>query len=560
MLFGAPVLSSFSTRFAGAGRGDAKMFAWLLAWWPHAVASGINPFFSHAIWYPSGIDLASVTGILGPSLLMAPVTSLFGPIAAGNVLTVLAPALAGLGAFVLGRRLSSRFWPALAGGYLFGFGSYEIAQLRGHVNLYLVFPVPFAVYLFVRRVDGSIGHRAFVALFALTVLVQFSISNEVVATSAVFGGLALVGTYLLGPEELRPALRQAAIGTALAAGIATLVVSPYLYWMATGTPLVAHPLSRASSDVLSFVVPSPNAWIGGAHVPPLFRGIGPNPSEDGAYLGPGIVGLLVVLGLAARRDRALRLLLLFAAVAAVASLGPELHVAGRAVLPLPWAVAEHVPLLRFALPERFTMYLWLAIGLAVVRWLDRTPVEAWKSYGIVAISAAFLFPNLADPTLHRPVQTPTLFEQPGEAERLAPPGHSLLILHPEKGQDMLWQAEAGFTFAMPQGHDGAEPTSFRRDPVWKAIRDGRALTVTSTELAAFLRAHGVSAVVVDRREIERWSPLLVELGLPFEDRGRLRIYFVPPRLPVAPLANRWLDLGPSRAIKRAARRSRAGAP
>src|SRR5581483_5831337 len=109
-----------------------------------------------------------------------------------------------------------------------------------------------------------------------------------------------------------------------------------------------------SADLLSYVVPPTTVLIGASRFESLNRHLASNASEDGAYLGPALIGLVVTLALAARHDRSIRLLLLFAAVVALASLGPELHVDGRAILPLPWAIAAHVPLLRFALPQRFT--------------------------------------------------------------------------------------------------------------------------------------------------------------------------------------------------------------
>jgi hypothetical protein len=528
LLFGLPVLPHFASRFAGSGRGDAKMFAWMLAWWPHAIASGINPFFSHAIWYPGGIGLASLTGIPGPSLAMAPVTVALGPIAAGNVLTVLSPALGGLGAFLLARRLTSRFWASFAGGWLFGFGTYEIGQLRGHINLYLVFVVPLAAYLFVRRLEGSIGRRAFVLLFALALLAQFSISNEVFATATVFGALALAGAYLLGSREGRPELARTAREAAVAFGIAAVVLSPYVYAMAVGVPLTQHPLSRASADLLSYVVPPTTVLMGGSRFASLTGHLASNASEDGAYLGPGLVGLVVTLALAARHDRSIRLLLLFAAVVALASLGPELHVDGRAILPLPWAIAAHVPLLRFALPQRFTMFVWLALGLAVARWLDRTSLPTWRSYGIVALSAVLLLPNLADPLLHRPVRIPQVFRDPAVARRLAPNGGSLLILDRAKGEDMLWQAEDSFAFTMPQGHTGTEPLAFRRDPVWDAIKYEEPQGLLPDQLAKFLRAHDVVAVLVDPSVLGAWSWLLARLGLHGYRNRQITIYPVSP--------------------------------
>src|SRR5207253_473088 len=98
-------------------------------------------------------NLAWVTALPGPSLLLAPVTLAFGPIVSSNLLALAAPALAAWAAYLLCHHLTGRFWPSIAGGFVFGFSSYEMAQMRGHLNLLLTFPIPLAVLLVVRQLD-----------------------------------------------------------------------------------------------------------------------------------------------------------------------------------------------------------------------------------------------------------------------------------------------------------------------------------------------------------------------------------------------------------------------
>ncbi|MGZ4125962.1 MAG: hypothetical protein ACXVQU_10450 [Actinomycetota bacterium] len=523
-LFGIPVVSRFRTRFAGAGRGDARFYAWDLAWWPHTLTAGLDPFHARVVWFPGGIDLAWVTGIPGPSLATWPITRTLGSIASDNVLTILAPALAGLGAYLLGRRLSDRFWPAFAGGYLFAFGTYEIAQMRGHVNLFLMFPVPFAAYLFVRAVDGSLGERAYTLLMALVLVAEFSISMEIFATMTVFGAIAVAGVWLFGPRDRHPVLLRALGGTAIAYALALVVLAPYLYNLVVAGPVVGHRLENASVDLLSFVLPRPGTLIGGRSLARVTRHFVSNTSEDGAYLSAPVLAIVALSAIRARRDRVSRLLLVFAGIAAVAALGPELHVDGRPVLPLPWAIAAHLPLLRFALPQRFTLYLWLAMAMLAVRWLSETPTEDWRRYATVGLAAVLLLPNVASPDLHRPQAVPAFFRAPADAARLAPPGHSLLILHPVKGQDMLWQAETDFVFAMAQGHMGSEPAPFRGDQIWAAIRDNRPFTIGPEAFLRFLGDHRVSAVVVSPGADPGWRSLLAASGMVGNRVDGVRVY------------------------------------
>ena len=52
---------------------------WSLVWWPHAMANGINPLLTTAIWAPSGFNLAWGTCIPLASILASPLTLTLDP-------------------------------------------------------------------------------------------------------------------------------------------------------------------------------------------------------------------------------------------------------------------------------------------------------------------------------------------------------------------------------------------------------------------------------------------------------------------------------------------------
>ena len=78
-----PVISHPGRDLIGYGH-DPDQFVWMLAWWPHAILDGANPFVTHAVWWPQGTNLAWDTSIPGLALLAAPVTLLGGPVLAYN--------------------------------------------------------------------------------------------------------------------------------------------------------------------------------------------------------------------------------------------------------------------------------------------------------------------------------------------------------------------------------------------------------------------------------------------------------------------------------------------
>ena len=110
---------------------DPQIFIWSFAWWPHAILHGENPFFTHAIWAPSGVNLTWTTTVPGSRSLFSPLTLLAGPVVSYNVAAILMPALSAWTAFLLCRYLTSAVWPSLVGGYLFGFSSYVLGQAGG---------------------------------------------------------------------------------------------------------------------------------------------------------------------------------------------------------------------------------------------------------------------------------------------------------------------------------------------------------------------------------------------------------------------------------------------
>ena len=131
--FGARLLPHPGRALLGVGI-DPQQFVWAFAWWPHAVGSGANPFVTHAVYWPQGMNLAWATTTPALALAFSPVTLVFGPAAAYNVAAVLMPALAAWTAYLLCRHLTGSTWASLVGGYLFGFSGYMLGHELGHLN------------------------------------------------------------------------------------------------------------------------------------------------------------------------------------------------------------------------------------------------------------------------------------------------------------------------------------------------------------------------------------------------------------------------------------------
>ncbi|TMM20939.1 MAG: hypothetical protein E6F95_12775 [Actinobacteria bacterium] len=121
VIWAGPIITQLRVRYVGSGRTDAKFFQWAVGWVHWALTHHVDPLYMPKIFTPDGMSLAWTTFIPGGGLVMFPVESLFGSLAAVNVLLLLASALACWAVYLVCHRLTHAFWPSIAGGYLFGY-------------------------------------------------------------------------------------------------------------------------------------------------------------------------------------------------------------------------------------------------------------------------------------------------------------------------------------------------------------------------------------------------------------------------------------------------------
>ena len=226
--FGPRVLPHLSSRVVGDGP-DTQIFVWSFAWWPHAIAHGENPFYTHAIFVPGGYNLTWATSVPGLALAFAPLTWAFGPVASLNLAAILMPALDAFAAFLLCRHVTRSTWASLAGGYLFGFSSYVLAGTLDHIHTTAVFLVPLATLLGLRFLEGSLDGHAFGLRFGALVVGQLLISTEILFTLTLALAGALVLALLVSPGSLAR-VRELVAPLLLSYASAAIVDAPFLYY------------------------------------------------------------------------------------------------------------------------------------------------------------------------------------------------------------------------------------------------------------------------------------------------------------------------------------------
>src|SRR6185436_16263277 len=301
---------------------DSEFFRWALTWAPWAVTHGRDPLFTDVLYAPHGASLVWTTAVPGPALAMWPVTAAFGPLVSYNVLSLLAPTLAGWGAYLLCLRVSHRFWPSLLGGSVFGFSAYMTIQLN-HPNLALTFPIPIAVYLTVRRVEGSLGRIAYIALLSLTLLALWSISIEVFATTTMFAGIAYLIALAVAWTDRR-ALIAALPWIAIAYVIViALVLFPYLLPALREAPTsVSIDPEKKYVDLMRFILPRDRQLVGEGWLMARTAGAVDPDSSGVGFIGIGLVAMIVGYAITERRRRETWGILAFLLIAATLTLGP----------------------------------------------------------------------------------------------------------------------------------------------------------------------------------------------------------------------------------------------
>jgi hypothetical protein len=546
VFFGMPLVNRLSQTYIGGGT-DPICHIWAIAWWPFALAHRINPLITHALWAPSGYNLVWGTDIPGPSLLTYPITRFFGPVVSYNVLCLIAPPAAAVSAFVLCRYTCGRFWPAMLGGYIFGFSPYMLSHLLAHLVLILVFPVPLLVYITMLRIDREIGRAGVVTGLIVVLLILFLSSTEIFATATVLGATELLLALLLAEPESRSNLIGVTKEIALAYGILTILLAPYLYYVfAPGLPNPPNPSSVFSNDLYSFVLPPPMLLIAPHYKESILGHFFKTAPwwEQAGYLGPGLWIVTLLFARSYWRIQPGKFLVLSFVLIAIMSLGPVLHIAGRTLSAMPWRLGNALPLMRDALPGRFGMYLFLVAAVAAAIYLAGTQTSVWWRVVLAALSLTFIAPDLAiweqigkaHGLVGTPGETnvyvPSFFDS-GQYTRYLRPGDNVLILpFGSEGSNagMLWQAQSNFYFNTTDWFGMVAPPDASRWPIMASLHSGRNILDFPEQLDGFLGAHQIKAIIVDSRVSERWPEMLANVGLTAVAADGILFYKVPAAL------------------------------
>lgn len=460
-----PLLPWSNDRLFGTG-GDSILATWFFAWIPHSLAHGLNPFFSHAILVPDGVNLAQNTTAPILGLLTVPFSAFLGPIARGNLMEILAMPVSAIAMFLVLRHW--RVWsPAAAiAGLVYGFSPFAIGQGLGHVVLAFL-PWPPLIASLAAEVLLQIGSARRKAIWlGLILAFQFLSEPEMfVIIILVAAGLLLCSVILswrLTIERVasvwKPGLLALSVmGLLLAYPIWMELFGPQHY-VGTAQPI----LNPYFNDLLSFIHPGPMQRISVG-----FRSLAvplSNASEAGSFIGWPLLLISIALAARSRKSKRMQAAVGFTLCALVLSLGRRLVIEGHVTpVRLPFGVLVHLPLLGNILPSRFSLAMFLGLAGVVAFGLDdmhrrppRRPLSrihqrqafslATLTFAAIVVSQFPQWPYAYQPAKRLPVDIRTAI----------PNRHPVAITYPYASpnfpEPQLWQIQENFSFSLLGGY------------------------------------------------------------------------------------------------------------
>jgi hypothetical protein len=474
---------------------------WFLNWWPFAIGHHLNPFVSRYMWFPGGSNMTWDASVPFAALVGWPATAIFGPVFTYNVLTVSAPAISAWTAFLLAWRIGKDWAAAIVGGFIYGFSTFEIAQMIGHLNLDLIWLPPLGVLLCVLRCEGRLRADLFVVCMSILLLAQLGLSTEILLTSCIFGAIAWAVVLALMWRSKREILVRLGREVVASGLIMAVLAAPFIYYLVEGLgdiPAQFNSAAANSADIENYLIPTQVTWIGQAQFASIANNFTGNPVEQGAYLGLPLIAILILYFWESIGNAYSRGLLIVTVLLVVCSLGPWLHLgAVETGVPLPWFVATKIPLVSSVLPTRLTMYVSLCVCIAVACWIAGARgrrSRVWRvGLGVIGCVALTGNPDVY-PWTPVPVQA---FFSAGNVRAVLGTGANVLILpFGGDGAGSIWQIEAGMQFTQSGGYLGYSPHHESLLPAMTDLYQGQPDPYFKQEFVRLCATHGIQFVLI----------------------------------------------------------------
>ncbi len=461
----AHLLVDPAARVQRSNPSDQAFFEFVLANAGKVLAHGANPFFTRQMNMPDGVNLMANTSILGMSLPLAPLTLLFGTGVSYAVLSVVALAATATSWYaMLARHVVSSRFAAAVGGWFCAFAPGAVAQANGHPNIVAQFLVPWIVWRATKlREPGHLLRNA--AALAALVVWQFFINEEILLLTALAYGIVALVYAVWHRRTVRPQVGRFVRGV-LVAGALSAVALAYPLWFQFFGPQHYRglpPLIQLYGiDLWSYPSYASESLTGNVNTGTLYA---PNPTEQNAFLGWGLILLVGVIVWRLRRS-ALAIGLATAGLSlALCSLGLHIVVRGHHTgIPGPWEVLSRLPGLDTVVAPRLAITVIPVIGMLLALGCDEflahvekavvRPAPPWRLAGaaLLAVALVPIAPTPLAATGRVPVPA---FITDGTYREYVPDGRSLVpipLTRPPHNDGLYFSARANLGFAFPRGY------------------------------------------------------------------------------------------------------------
>ena len=494
-------------------RMDPQLFQWYLAHLPYALTHGLNPIFTTYLNWPDGTNLLWNSSVIVPASVLWPVTAIFGPVLAYNVLVTAAVALSAWLASIAARIFVANRVLAFLVGLIYGFSPGMMAQATGHPHVLIALFPPLALIVGNEMLIRQRHHPARVgAVAGAAAVLQLLTGEEILVLTAMVAVLGVALLAAMHPREVTARLPYVAASTLIGL-LVFLALSAYPLWFQFFGPQRVigqlQPSDRYVTDIVGFVVPNHNL-LQNDFTRAIVGHLTGNRAEDDAYLGVPLIALFVTAVIATRRRPAMRWMSLLTIIVAVLSLGPHLHVNGWiSPLPLPWILVGNLPLFRNIVPSRFMLIAVFGVALVVAalatqawsgtRWQRRA---TW-----IGLAAAIVFIIPEVPFVSTAAAPPRFFTTASDVNRISDGSVALVtpFSNSNSADAMSWQALTGFRFHMPEGD------AFSAGPFL-----GPAPSYLGTLLDQLERGSGANLATDSRapalRDLARWHVQTIIVG------------------------------------------------
>jgi hypothetical protein len=515
-------LTGHPTSSITCGCGDTAQGVWWMEWTPWALTHGHNPFLSQELFSRSGgVSALANTSALALTLLFAPVTLLFGPVASFNLANLLAPVASGTAMYAAAGKLT-RLAPArVAAGALYAFSPFMLRNtVIGHLQLTWAFypPLVFAIVMTLVTDPHRRPVRLGLWLAGITIL-QFFIGIETLALTAMAAGTSLGLGFAARPRHQSERLRRLATAFAVATGTAGVVLAYPIWLFVAGPRHVVGPVYGAgtSATLTGIIDRGRGIYQGDAaeRVVGYFGAGGPGVN----YLGVALLVSLAVSAAVWRRP------LLGAVMAATAALAWSYSIHFRV-----WDPVKSLPLIDNVMPIRLTLIvdasaaLLLALSIdgwwTVARRRASSAPAACRRWAVALFAAVLteivaggLAPVAITYTLPLTVTTPVVPPWLLSSGPAAEGGSTLLSLpfsDTVQTATLFWQAKARFSYSMIGGWQFVPGQDGKHDQILSPFTGAfpilTGLSQDSDEPAPSLTAATASTL---RLALRSWLPLVV---------------------------------------------------